>query len=228
MARDGEILNSDRLQDMAADLNIGGVKQYPKMLNLDDVKAVYDLSRPVVAAPGNGAGAIAQMGNQSGIAFAGAGDYQLNLIAAAAFNVGDPDPLSEDFAYRVDCIDFEMILTGAAAIAANLRTLRLVLKFMASTGDPPSEWRIVTLEPWVQVTTGILSYRWALDGWADNGISNSASAGAATWNKRWDFDNSNMLILLVGFTDGGAAPAGMTFRAAMRARQGTNQVVPEN
>lgn len=230
----GRIINRALLQVVSRFLNIEGIEQFPAKLDLSDIKAVIDIGRfanPLATVTPPEVGTPAFMGGSVTLG-AGWSLYFINLIAAAPFNVLDPVPITGGLAARVDCIDFEITFTNAAAVAMANRSMFLNLVFQDLAGDPPNEQRIITLMPWITPGgAGNLIYRWALDGFSSgiNASTVTTTTGAGTWNKRFDNFNAlptNVLQLQFGMSDGTAGPAGVSFRVSCRARQSTNGIPP--
>jgi len=176
MARPGEILNSDRLQAMAADLNIGGTTQYPKQLNTDDVKVVYDISNGGAAQQGQ----ILTFGMAGG-SVGGQEAFNVPIVGPGTVN-GDGTvilPASVSQAYRIDAIAFRIDFDSAGAEAFSGKALGLYLAYEFGNGDPPEVHPVYWLNPWCRVAgdslTGILKTRYV---WCMGGASQGPGSDA--------------------------------------------------
>lgn len=167
MARDGEILNSDRLQAMSDDLDIGGRTRYPKQLNTDDVKVVYDISNGGAAQQGK----ILTFGMAGG-SLAGQEAVTLPLVGPGTVDGGGDVilPSSTTQAYRIDAIAFRIDFDEAGAEAFSGKYMGLYLAYGRGAGDPPEVEPVYWLNPWCRVAGDSLSgllktrYVWCLGG----------------------------------------------------------------
>ena len=88
MARDGEILNRDLLERVAAILQLGGVKRPPNQMNLDQVQLVMDITPlayqtpPLVLEPAYSPAAFRPNDNHTGNLPANTGSVGVNLLGS--------------------------------------------------------------------------------------------------------------------------------------------------
>lgn len=224
MARDGEILNSERLQAMGDDLKIGGVGRYPKQLNLDIVQAVYDLSRPE-ASPNGGEGlfVMTETGNNS---LEAVGNTSW-IVGPGSFN--NPFPLYN--AYRIGSMSGLLTFTVLGSLIASGKYVALYLRFRDTDGDPGPDFPIVTYKPVFQIDQNITEYRWSLHGSNMNIVPSYPLSQASTWDCRVpDSPGSETgrvgLEARIEMIDGTNFPAGTTWNIKTTARKSSNGIVP--
>jgi len=238
MAKDGEILNSDLLQRLAAFLKIGGVRQYPKKLNLDEVVTTISLgSLEGVAEPGAGEGEF--FISSVYVDMDGVSNGDAILIGSGSLGELVADGKT---AFRIDHIEAYLQWTEAGLTAWNAEFIQLELGYTAPDGDPMGFYPICGQRPWRQVATssGVSQriFRWTLAGEPGRFDSQTPEqlmpAPAHTWNGRvpayeWPFEQGFM-GLAVRVRQYGAEtktfPAGTTFTVNYSGRIGTNGVVP--
>jgi len=143
MARDGEILNSDLLQQLADQLQIGGVKRYPKQLNTDDVKPVYDLAQLLIPYPQTVK--VFEEGTQ----FLFQTDVDISGGTSAPINVlwdgSQGEEIASALGVRIDAIGLTMTIPDT--IGYDLQTFALKAYVRDTLGDLDLI-PIMALDPW--------------------------------------------------------------------------------
>lgn len=236
MARDGEILNTSLLKQLAALLRIGAVKQFPKQLNLDDVKVVVDLvalSQGIaqVPQPGDGLGARFFMDSDE-LDIATLTSVTINVIGTAGA-LGLPLPALLGYGYRFDALELEIDMNLAGSTLLNGKTLNLQLK-QTGGGDPSVDVDLIADFGLNLFATAKNIYKWAL--WQS--ASGANTAAATTWKGGFlctttefvtggTLDTGNNLYFRLTLQDGTAFPAATVCRVKALVRRTTNGRVPE-
>lgn len=226
---EGRIQNRTLLQKVADILNIEGTKRFPAVLDLNDVKAVYDISQAqVTASPGGGEGEYVYMPGET-VSLFSLGSKEYELIWPSVQSPDNSFALESGFAYRVESLHAELFMTTAGAAAMAGVQLCLRLKIQAYGSDGAHIYYPVFLNPWVTIAAGRNDYSWALHGWAN---SAAIPASSHTWPGRFSptlldgTDPTTLCLELVIIGTGGPFPVDCTFKAKMIARRSTNGIVP--
>lgn len=221
----GRILNKALLDRVANLLNLEGVRRFPSILDLDDIKAVIDIGRiDGLATPGAGQG---QWESYSLTYNVGG----LSEQSAAPILQGAETGLN---AFRVEVISMLFTFIDAAALAtftANNLSIAMEVGFLYSEGDPG--FVPIYVGQFTPVAEQ-LTYRVYLCG--ANTIPSGSNVGA-TWNgavpAHVDAFGQGFVTLVANLfipddPSGGSAvfPANSTWNIFATAREGTNGIVP--
>lgn len=234
----GRILNRALLQAASAILNLEGVKQFPPILDLGDIKVTYDLGNGLAKAqPNNGKGSpFVQFVNVLPV---GLNEAFGNLIWTGVLGEKVANATK---AYRIESVEVEVIFDAAGALALNGKKMAMELMYSDTGGDPPANFRIVTLWPWANIVTSAVTsqrtFRWCLGGTAITHDQTAAASVSYTPAGTWrgavpalaaSFGSGfiglrSRIFLMDGVT---AFPANTTFTTAITGREATNGFVPD-
>jgi len=224
---EGRIQNRALIQQAANVLNVEGVKRFPAVLDLGDIKATFNISQPLVAEPNSGQGQMV-CGESGTTSVDGAGEVTQPLIL-----VGDPAGFCLPYgsAYRVMSIFTEVAFNAAGALALNGKVLRHRVQWRITNGDPGLRVPIYEFASLVQTLK--LVYMFGMRGsFSTDDIGGASSWGGEVPNQLGLVDGvSNLssnwgLEVVHAIQDGTVFPAATTILTKMSARRATNNLVP--
>jgi hypothetical protein len=173
----GRIINRTLLARVADLLNLEGVKRFPSVLDLNDIKAVIDIGRfDGLATPGAGQGVAYAIGEE---------DDAVGGSDAVGYVIGLADglPGGKDISWRVDHLDFRLEFDAAGRTAMIDKQVSLQVRLFDTQADPGPQVTPIYLASWFYgVLGGPLIYPWTLHGWSQGAVANFGSFGSHTWH----------------------------------------------
>lgn len=152
----GRIQNRALIQQAANVLDVEGVKRFPSVLNLDDVKAVYilgGLQAPPLFSLGKSYPEAYAMGGFSG--------WSQDIAGALSSGILGSMYVNDNFSLDLVGLEVELEYDAAGALADNGVVLNLYL-FRYENYGSGNQNIVLNLARWQVVATGTTSYRFNL------------------------------------------------------------------
>jgi len=205
----GRIQNRTLIQRAADVLNVEGVKRFPAILDLGDIKAVYVLGGESASAPSFSLGKTYN-GNDSLDGLATLSQY----ITARSSDAQSPLYVNDDYALDLVGLQLEINFDAAGAALNNGRQMSLILaRFQNYTSIDMNE--ILRLYPWQTIVAGTLVYNFGL---ASFNQGNTTVTPSLSIPRYLHIPKGDRLILLVSFMTGaGPFPANTFFNLTAHA-----------
>jgi len=213
----GRIQNKVLLDLHANILNLEGVKRFPPILDLSDIKAVYNLSQPTAAPSAEGVFEQHEIGNNP-----------INGVTRARYYLIETNNgLDPAFGRRVDAMTAVITFDAAGQTAFNGKLFTVTWGFNEDGGDPG--WDVPIYQARCPVINSALAPEEArlwipVRGSANGGQGGIFYGNASTWNGR--IPAGVAFWIEINSPDGTNFPANTTLNNYTAWRVSTNTVVP--